>query len=83
MAAFARPLRRAHRPRAGGPEGPTLARIAEALPDQGVVLDVGAGTGAASLPLARLGRGDGPGGSGVTDGPGAPARGAGPGPSAS
>src|SRR6478752_3380142 len=34
------------------PEGPTLARIAEALPAGGSVLDVGAGTGAASLPLA-------------------------------
>ncbi|MFF5210253.1 class I SAM-dependent methyltransferase [Streptosporangium sp. NPDC000396] len=34
------------------PEGPTLARIAEALPPGGTVLDVGAGTGAASLPLA-------------------------------
>ncbi|WP_344981420.1 class I SAM-dependent methyltransferase [Streptosporangium fragile] len=34
------------------PEGPTLARIAEALPPGGSVLDVGAGTGAASLPLA-------------------------------
>ncbi|MER6832101.1 class I SAM-dependent methyltransferase [Streptosporangium sp. NPDC000563] len=39
------------------PEGPTLARIAEALPPGGSVLDVGAGTGAASLPLGRdLGR---------------------------
>lgn len=38
------------------PEGPTLARIAEALPPGGSVLDVGAGTGAASLPLgASLG----------------------------
>ncbi|MET9063946.1 class I SAM-dependent methyltransferase [Streptosporangium sandarakinum] len=38
------------------PEGPSLARIAEALPAAGSVLDVGAGTGAASLPLAgRLG----------------------------
>jgi SAM-dependent methyltransferase len=37
------------------PEGPTLARVAEALPPGGSVLDVGAGTGAASLPLARLG----------------------------
>ncbi|MEV7013815.1 class I SAM-dependent methyltransferase [Streptosporangium sp. NPDC051022] len=36
--------------------GPTLERIAEALPQGGGVLDVGAGTGAASLPLAaRLG----------------------------
>ncbi|MBG0826519.1 class I SAM-dependent methyltransferase [Planomonospora sp. ID67723] len=43
------------------PEGPTLARIAEALPDNGDVLDVGAGTGAASLPLARLGGGGAPG----------------------
>lgn len=34
------------------PEGPTLARVAEALPPGGSVLDVGAGTGAASLPLA-------------------------------
>ncbi|GIH96621.1 class I SAM-dependent methyltransferase [Planobispora siamensis] len=34
------------------PEGPTLARVAEALPEGGSVLDVGAGTGAASLPLA-------------------------------
>jgi SAM-dependent methyltransferase len=34
------------------PEGPTLARVAEALPRGGSVLDVGAGTGAASLPLA-------------------------------
>ncbi|MEU0483337.1 class I SAM-dependent methyltransferase [Streptosporangium sp. NPDC006013] len=34
------------------PEGPTLARMAEALPPGGSVLDVGAGTGAASLPLA-------------------------------
>ncbi|MEV8631030.1 class I SAM-dependent methyltransferase [Streptosporangium sp. NPDC051023] len=34
------------------PEGPTRARIAEALPEGGSVLDVGAGTGAASLPLA-------------------------------
>lgn len=34
------------------PEGPTLARIAEALPPGGSVLDVGAGAGAASLPLA-------------------------------
>ncbi|MFF3443832.1 class I SAM-dependent methyltransferase [Streptosporangium sp. NPDC002721] len=33
------------------PEGPTLARVAEALPPGGSVLDVGAGTGAASLPL--------------------------------
>ncbi|GAA3091642.1 class I SAM-dependent methyltransferase [Streptosporangium carneum] len=33
-------------------EGPTLRRIAEALPRGGSVLDVGAGTGAASLPLA-------------------------------
>ncbi|GGS96383.1 hypothetical protein GCM10010156_63220 [Planobispora rosea] len=41
------------------PEGPTLARVAEALPEHGTVLDVGAGTGAASLPLARLGRGTG------------------------
>lgn len=38
------------------PEGPTLARIAEALPPGGSVLDVGAGAGAASLPLgASLG----------------------------
>ncbi|MBG0814713.1 methyltransferase domain-containing protein [Planomonospora sp. ID82291] len=37
------------------PEGPTLLRAAEALPPGGSVLDVGAGTGAASLPLARLG----------------------------
>ncbi|MFF0580169.1 class I SAM-dependent methyltransferase [Streptosporangium saharense] len=37
-------------------EGPTLDRVAEALPPGGVLLDVGAGTGAASLPLAgRLG----------------------------
>ncbi|GAT70553.1 methyltransferase [Planomonospora sphaerica] len=45
------------------PEGPTLARVAEALPPGGSVLDVGAGTGAASLPLARLddaGPGTGP-----------------------
>ncbi|WP_436763332.1 class I SAM-dependent methyltransferase [Streptosporangium sp. V21-05] len=35
------------------PGGPTLARIAEALPPGGSVLDVGAGTGAASLPLGR------------------------------
>ncbi|MDP9864621.1 MULTISPECIES: class I SAM-dependent methyltransferase [Streptosporangium] len=34
------------------PEGPTLARTAEALPAGGTVLDVGAGAGAASLPLA-------------------------------
>jgi 2-polyprenyl-3-methyl-5-hydroxy-6-metoxy-1,4-benzoquinol methylase len=34
------------------PEGPTLARVAEALPRGGSVLDVGAGAGAASLPLA-------------------------------
>ena len=34
------------------PEGPTLTRVAEALPRGGSVLDVGAGTGAASLPLA-------------------------------
>ncbi|GHE37509.1 hypothetical protein GCM10017673_44920 [Streptosporangium violaceochromogenes] len=34
------------------PRGPTLDRIAEALPERGDVLDVGAGTGAASLPLA-------------------------------
>ncbi|WP_406311589.1 methyltransferase domain-containing protein [Streptosporangium sp. NBC_01639] len=34
------------------PEGPTLARVVEALPAGGSVLDVGAGTGAASLPLA-------------------------------
>ncbi|MFF0312706.1 class I SAM-dependent methyltransferase [Streptosporangium sp. NPDC004379] len=38
------------------PEGPSLDRVAEALPAGGSVLDVGAGTGAASLPLAgRLG----------------------------
>lgn len=33
------------------PEGPTLDRAREALPEGGSVLDVGAGTGAASLPL--------------------------------
>ncbi|MEU4833131.1 class I SAM-dependent methyltransferase [Streptosporangium sp. NPDC023615] len=33
------------------PEGPTLTRTAEALPPGGSVLDVGAGSGAASLPL--------------------------------
>lgn len=32
-------------------EGPTMTRVIEALPDGGVLLDVGAGTGAASLPL--------------------------------
>lgn len=38
------------------PHGPTLTRIAEALPEGGDVLDVGAGTGAATLPLAaRMG----------------------------
>lgn len=38
------------------PDGPTQARAREALPPGGSVLDVGAGTGAASLPLrpARL-----------------------------
>lgn len=33
------------------PEGPTLARVAEALPEGGSVLDVGSGPGGASLPL--------------------------------
>ncbi|WP_067137936.1 class I SAM-dependent methyltransferase [Microtetraspora malaysiensis] len=33
------------------PQGPTYERAREALPDEGSVLDVGAGTGAASLPL--------------------------------
>ncbi|MFI6505603.1 class I SAM-dependent methyltransferase [Nonomuraea typhae] len=33
--------------------GPTMRRVAEALPDGGTILDVGAGTGAASLPLHR------------------------------
>ncbi|WP_067183119.1 class I SAM-dependent methyltransferase [Microtetraspora niveoalba] len=33
------------------PQGPTYGRAREALPDGGSVLDVGAGTGAASLPL--------------------------------
>ncbi|GLX02843.1 class I SAM-dependent methyltransferase [Microtetraspora sp. NBRC 16547] len=33
------------------PQGPTYERAREALPDGGSVLDVGAGTGAASLPL--------------------------------
>ncbi|MEU4549619.1 class I SAM-dependent methyltransferase [Nonomuraea dietziae] len=38
-------------------EGPTLARVEEALPDGGTLLDVGSGAGAASLPLAeRIGR---------------------------
>ncbi|MFE3454099.1 class I SAM-dependent methyltransferase [Nonomuraea sp. NPDC059194] len=38
------------------PEGPTLARVAEALPEGGTLLDVGSGPGAASLPLAdRIG----------------------------
>lgn len=35
------------------PHGPSYERAAEALPDGGSVLDVGAGAGAASLPLAR------------------------------
>ncbi|MER7505081.1 class I SAM-dependent methyltransferase [Nonomuraea pusilla] len=38
-------------------EGPTMTRVAEALPEGGTLLDVGAGVGAASLPLhGRLGR---------------------------
>lgn len=32
-------------------DGPTMTRLAEALPDGGRLLDVGAGTGASSLPL--------------------------------
>ncbi|MEV0589787.1 class I SAM-dependent methyltransferase [Nonomuraea cavernae] len=32
-------------------DGPTMARLTEALPPGGALLDVGAGTGAASLPL--------------------------------
>ncbi len=36
-----------------GPTTPAIARAAEALPEGGVLLDVGAGAGAASLPLAR------------------------------
>lgn len=39
------------------PGGPSYERAAEALPDGGSVLDVGAGTGAASLPLAVRPRG--------------------------
>lgn len=38
------------------PAGRSLARAAEALPDGGSVLDVGAGAGAASLPLRAAGR---------------------------
>lgn len=38
-------------------DGPTMTRLAEALPEGGTLLDVGAGTGAASLPLhERAGR---------------------------
>ncbi|MET9343788.1 class I SAM-dependent methyltransferase [Nonomuraea sp. NPDC003804] len=38
------------------PGGPTLDRVAEALPEGGTLLDVGSGPGAASLPLAdRIG----------------------------
>ncbi|WP_236003659.1 class I SAM-dependent methyltransferase [Nonomuraea antri] len=37
-------------------DGPTMSRLAEALPDQGTLLDVGSGPGAASLPLrGRIG----------------------------
>lgn len=32
-------------------DGPTMTRLAEALPDKGTLLDVGSGPGAASLPL--------------------------------
>ncbi len=32
-------------------DGPTMARLAEALPEPGTVLDVGSGAGASSLPL--------------------------------
>jgi len=35
-----------------GPPTPTHRRVAEALPEAGVLLDVGAGAGAASLPVA-------------------------------
>ncbi|GAA5068672.1 hypothetical protein GCM10023259_064330 [Thermocatellispora tengchongensis] len=35
------------------PGGPTYERVCEALPDGGTLLDVGAGTGAASLPAVR------------------------------
>ncbi|MDQ6774302.1 MAG: class I SAM-dependent methyltransferase [Candidatus Dormibacteraeota bacterium] len=38
------------------PAGAALARAAEALPAEGAVLDVGAGAGAASLPLTAAGR---------------------------
>jgi 2-polyprenyl-3-methyl-5-hydroxy-6-metoxy-1,4-benzoquinol methylase len=37
-------------------DGPTMTRLAEALPDQGTLLDVGSGAGASSLPLGgRIG----------------------------
>lgn len=37
-------------------DGPTMTRLAEALPDQGTILDVGSGPGASSLPLrGRIG----------------------------
>jgi SAM-dependent methyltransferase len=45
---FARRTRR----QIGAPEGPSFRRAVEALAPRGTVLDVGAGTGAASLPLA-------------------------------
>ncbi|MFI6393426.1 class I SAM-dependent methyltransferase [Nonomuraea sp. NPDC050540] len=42
---------RADRALAEPDHGPTMTRLAEALPEGGTVLDVGAGAGAASLPL--------------------------------
>ena len=38
-----------------GPESVTAAIVRDLLPDGGTVLDVGAGTGRVSLPLAREG----------------------------
>lgn len=47
--------RRRQRAEAGGPPSPTTVRVAGLLPEGGALLDVGAGTGRASLPFAARG----------------------------